>query len=693
MSTHLSQRALVGTVIGAAALSIAALLIMRKGQQMKKSKTRMLSSSEHLGLEDRDAPVQRKAVYVPIDKKVQEETSFSNFHECVATHLSLDLTVDFTREVLAGTLVISAKVKKNGTSELVLDTVDVSVSNIKISGPWGRPSQEATFFFGPRHKAFGSALRISIPEEYQVAGTQIEVEISYETASGGACSAAQWLPAEQTAGKAHPYLFTQCQSIHCRSLFPCQDAPAVKTTYDASITVPAPLVALMSAVSTGSESTGTRTVFTFRQDVPVSSYLIAIVVGNLESRDLGPRTRVWSEPSVVELAAYEFTETELFLKAAEDLCGDYVWGRYDLLMLPPSFPYGGMECPNLTLVTPTLCSGDRSLFNVIAHEIAHSWSGNLVTNATWADFWINEGMTVFIERRIIAKVYGDRTAALKQRAGWGSLARSVEHLGDCHEFTCLHIKMGDLDPDDCYSTVPYEKGNAFISYLEHVAGGEAAFEPFLKAYILRFQYGTVSFEDLRAFYLHYFTQQGLSQEKLDTIDWDEWIHKPGMPAYQPKLDTTLIDAVVKVAHEEWIAKGRVAGNYDTKWTSDQKIVLLETFLEALHSDTEFDTALIDRIDTRYGFSSTRNSEILFKWLLFCLRAGDSRKAPAVAKFLGEQGRMKYVRPLYRQLSEGDKVMQEAAIQAFRQYRGQYHAIASKMICRDLISAGLLESDV
>jgi len=529
---------------------------------------------------------------------------------------------------------------------------------------------------------------VVLPEDLRASGTELQVEIIYETAPGDECTAVQWLPPEQTAGKLHPYLFTQCQSTHCRSMVPCQDAPAVKVTYEANVTVPSPLVALMSAVGTGSETAGSHTTYSFIQKVPISAYLIALAAGNLESRDIGPRTRVWAEPSVVELAAYEFADTEMFVSTAEKLCGDYVWGRYDLLMLPPSFPYGGMENPCLTFVTPTLLAGDRSLSNVIAHEVAHSWTGNLVTNATWADFWLNEGFTVFIERRLIRKIFGEPTAALKQRAGWANLLRAVEHFGADHPFTRLHIPMENVDPDDCFSNVSYEKGCAFVSYLEDLVGGPDQFEPFLQAYLYRFQYGTVSHDQLRHFFEQYFADQGVSRDTLDEVDWDHWVHDPGMPDFEPKLDTRLIDAVQKCA-TEWIDYGKADSQLDQGWTSDQKLVLVETLLEAVvEHGVVFSLEVLDRIDQRYGFSATRNSEILFKWCLFMLRTGDTRKLDLVARFLSEQGRMKFVRPLYRQLLTSGEAARAVAQSTFALNRPQYHAIAQKMVARDLANAGL-----
>ena len=329
--------------------------------------------------------------------------------------------------------------------------------------------------------SLGSALVVELPEELAKTGTSVKITISYATSPEA--SGIQWLAAAQTAGKTHPYLFTQCQAIHARSVLPCQDTPAVKCQYAARITVPSALTALMSAASVsssepisavaaagedGGDGPSMRT-FSFEQKVPVQSYLIALVVGALESHDLSERCRVWSEPQQIEASAREFGEVEEMLQAAESLLGPYVWGRYDLLVLPPSFPYGGMENPMLTFVTPTLLAGDRSLTSVVIHEITHSWTGNLVTNAGWEHFWLNEGFTVFAERKIYGALKGE---AMRQAAcigGLDALRSSIDHFGADHKFTRLCPPMDSAtDPDDAFSSVPYEKGSNLLYYPEQL---------------------------------------------------------------------------------------------------------------------------------------------------------------------------------------------------------------------------------
>jgi leukotriene-A4 hydrolase len=355
-------------------------------------------------------------------------------------------------------LQVTAEVLVADTTHVVLDTKELTITGVHSNGV------ALEFTQGVANATFGAELSIALPSANRGVGALTLIRIDYSTSPSA--SAIQFLPKEQTAGKEHPYLFTQCQAIHARSFFPCQDTPGTKCPYDARITAPAPLVALMSAIATSSTAAATDgwTVFSFTQRVPMPAYLVALAVGNLEERSIGPRSSVWSEPQMVDAGAYEFADTEQFILAAESCVGPYVWERYDVLLLPPSFPYGGMENPCLTFVTPTLLAKDRSLANVVAHEIAHSWMGNLVGCRTWEHFWLNEGFTVFLERRIIqamatAKVgekSGRQVAHMHAVIGYEALRRSVDQLGADHDFTKLIPCLDGVDPDDAFSSVPYE---------------------------------------------------------------------------------------------------------------------------------------------------------------------------------------------------------------------------------------------
>ena len=352
-------------------------------------------------------------------------------------------------------------------------------------------------------------------------------------------------------------VFTQCQAIHARALLPCQDSPGVKAPYTASLTVPDGLVGLMSAIATsfpeGKVGDGKSRTFTFEQTVPMATYLIAIAAGNLEKRDVGPRTAVWSEPEMVEAGAYEFADTEKFVVVGEEIMTPYEWKRYDVLLLPPSFPYGGMENPCLTFVTPTLLAGDRSQANVIAHEVTHSWMGNLVSPETWDHFWLNEGWTRFVETKIMERMEGKPIAHLKVNEGLKALRDAVEEFGPEHEYTKLVPTLDGGDPDDAFSSIPYEKGMSFLWYLQKTVGGDEPMEEFLVAYIHFFRRQALTSERFKTFFLDYFSLR-LPKATLDEIDWDTWLYKPGMPPEVPEPNLEKLQAAKDLA-AKWIAGG------------------------------------------------------------------------------------------------------------------------------------------
>src|SRR5688572_7048818 len=377
-----------------------------------------------------------------------DSSSNANVKAFVTKHLVLDLTANFERRTLAGTVELQLNRLDPAATELVLDTRDLMIQNAEAalgSGAW----VATAFKLDAATPAFGSALRITMPPGADRA------RITY--ASSPDARGLQWLTAAQTAGRKHPFLFSQAQAIQARSFIPLQDLPGVRTTYDATLHVPKELVAVMAAEMTpGSAGSG---VFKFKMPQPIPSYLIALAVGDLTFKSMGSRTGVWAEPSTVEAAAREFADTEKMIVATESLYGPYRWGRYDLLVLPPSFPFGGMENPRLTFATPTVIAGDKSLVSLVAHELAHSWSGNLVTNATWRDFWLNEGFTSYCEQRIMEKVYGPDRSRLEKQLAMSDLEKEMGDLEDWQEV--LHVELGSRHPDDAFSGVPYQKGALF----------------------------------------------------------------------------------------------------------------------------------------------------------------------------------------------------------------------------------------
>lgn len=595
------------------------------------------------------------------------DSSLSNPDKVVVTHLNWRALVDFESCTLSATATYSYALSDPSATLLCLDT-----ANLRIDAVTGQDDEPLPYTLHPLSGKphLGRMLEISLHSASK------KVSIQYRTTRDS--SALQWLPPSQTAGKEFPYLFTQCQAIHARSLVPCQDRPGVKITYSASITVPAWATCVMSGLAEGTTGTDDTTkTYGWKQPVPISSYLIAMAVGDIVKIDLSDRCAIWSEPSIVESAAYEFAQTEEFLKDAEQLAGmDYVWGRYDLLCLPPSFPYGGMENPCLTFVTPTLLAGDRSLADVVAHEIAHSWTGNLVTNATWEHFWLNEGWTTWFQRKIMTRIHlDDLFLDFDATSGYKDLQDSVNLMPD--EYTSLIPILGDSDPDSCFSSVPYEKGFNLLYALERRVG-TPAFENFFQAYIAKFAYKTITSDGFRQFFETHFK----GNAAIADFDWNAWYHQPGMPPETPNFDGAHAQASEHLA-KLWIAvdqHGRMLPTTDvTTWSSRQITCFLDTLLV---EETPLQISTLHAMNKQYCFAESRNSEILFRYCQLAVAAEDESILPIVVRFITTQGRMKYVRPLYRSLyrsSMGKKL----AVKTFLANKEFYHPICAKMVAFDL----------
>ncbi|XP_076861056.1 leukotriene A-4 hydrolase [Brachyhypopomus gauderio] len=604
---------------------------------------------------------------------VSDPCSFSSFSKCLTKHLNLTYQVDFDSHVLKGKVALTVEVLEDKLSVLTLDTKDLKIFKVAANG------QTAKFALGAKHGYKGSPLEITLPFELS-RGQHVIVDIEYETSPQA--SALQWLSPAQTAGKKHPYLFSQCQATHCRTMVPCQDTPSVKHTYYAQVSVPRELVALMSAVQDGQEqdpNDSSRVIYRFRQPVPMPSYLIALVVGALESRVIGPRSRVWSEKEYVDKAAFEFSETEAMLRAAETLAGPYVWGQYDLLVLPPSFPYGGMENPCLTFATPTLLAGDQSLSNVIAHEISHSWTGNLVTNKTWEHFWLNEGHTVYLERMICRALDGEQFRQFKAMGGWKELHESVERFGANNVLTNLVPNLQDVDPDDSFSCVPYEKGFALLYYLEELMGGPEVFMGFVKSYIQLFAYSSVTTEEWKDCLFTYFKDK---VDILNKVDWNAWMYTPGMPPVKPQYDTTLADACIALSQKWLKAKDADLAGFseaDIKPLSSHQLI---EFLALLLAEDPLPLSHVKRMQEVYHFNSVTNSEIRYRWLRLCVQAHWEGAVPLALEMATKQGRMKFTRPLFRDVFNVAEFRDEA-VKTFKEHRATMHPVTAALVARDL----------
>ncbi len=583
--------------------------------------------------------------------------SFANPAEARVEHVDLRLSADFDAHTLTGTATLDlARVPDAG--ELVLDTRSLEIREVTT------PDGEALEWeLGESVSHMGRPLRIGLP-----AGVD-RVEVHYATSPEAA--AVQWLDPVQTSSGA-PFLFTQGQAILTRTWIPTQDSPGIRQTYTAEITVPAELTAVMSAemlTPEGEETEAGRT-FEFRLDNPIPPYLIALGIGDLEFREVGPRTGVWAEPEVVEAAAYEFGEMEEMLEAAEELYGPYRWGRYDVLVLPPSFPFGGMENPRLTFATPTILAGDRSLVSLIAHELAHSWSGNLVTNATWSDFWLNEGFTVYFENRIMEAVYGADYAAMLESLGRQGLRSEIEgQLGGYESSeTILHLDLVGRDPDEGMTAIAYDKGAAFLRTIESVVGRER-FDAFLRQYFDEHAFQPMTTER----FLAYLDEHLLAEnpEWREAIRPEEWAYEPGLPDNIAPVESEAFAAVE--GEVERFVEGASPETLPTEgWSTHEWL----HFLRSLPG--ELPEARLRALDEGFGLSEGRNSEVLFEWLRLAIANRYEPAFPALRDFLTRQGRRKFLQPLYEDLAETDWGRAMAA-EIYREARPTYHAISRNSI--------------
>lgn len=614
---------------------------------------------------------------------MSDPCSFSAPSECECTHINWFVNILFEKHTLDCRAELEFEVKKNNVEKLVLDTRDLTIS--QVTNDAGEVLKHS---LGDEHQAFGKPLNIELPKGLK-SGLKVLIKISYQTSS--TASAAQWLTPEQTAGKKYPYFFTQCQAIHARSLIPCQDTPSVKTPYQAEVTVPKDLVALMSAVGTGSSvhpQNPDLMVFTFTQKVVIPSYLIALVVGPLVSQQVGPRSKVWTEKEMLEISAWEFAEVESQLAVAEEITFPYVWGTYDLLILPPSFPYGGMENPCLTFVTPTLLVGEgggRPLTDVVAHEISHSWTGNLVTTKTWEHFWLNEGFTVFLERKILGRRKGEKMVDFAYIGGWKTLKDALKQFPDNSPKTQLVVDLKDTDPDDAFSSVPYEKGSCFLYYLEKILGGPEVFEPFLKKYLEKYQYQTVTTDDWKECLEEYFHDK---KDVLKQVDWKAWLYTPGMPPVDVInwYDTTLTVPCTTLS-DRWLKASE--GDLDSfsaddikDFTPPQVVEFLAQLVDKTTTGKPFALTHLKRMDEVYDLTPSKNSEIKFRWLRLCARSAYQDRYPEIVQFITIQGRMKFIRPLYKELYAREE-SKDLAIKTFEEHRDFYHPIAATQVAKDL----------
>jgi len=604
------------------------------------------------------------AALAPVDY-VRDIHSFARPEIARVRHVALDLTADFATKTLSGTAALDITAKP-GADEIVLDVRNLDIQDVRDAA--GAPLQYETGSVDP---ILGQPLTVRFPAF--APGEQRRIVIRYATRPDAA--ALQWLTPAQTAGGRQPYLFSQGQAVLTRTWVPTQDSPGIRQTWDARIVAPSDLKVVMSAeglTASGEPAGPGMTAWRFRMTNPVPPYLIAVAVGDVAFAAIDERTGVWSEPSMLAGARAELVSTAQMVDVAERLYGPYRWGRYDILVLPPSFPFGGMENPRLTFATPTIIAGDQSLVSLVAHELAHSWSGNLVTNATWADFWLNEGFTVYFENRIMEALYGQERALMLQSLGWGDLQATLADLPPAD--TRLKLDLTGRDPDDGLTDVAYEKGAAFLRTIERTVGRER-FDVWLKGYFERNAFRPMTtelfLEDIR-------TDLVSGDAALERqLMMDAWIYQSGMPSnWQPPVSNAFVP--VDAAARGFFADKRPASTIPwAGWSTQERQRFLAWRPEGRTGTADWltDAQLAD-LEATLNLRQEGNAELVFAWLQIAVQHRYQPAVPTLEHFLTTMGRRKFVLPLFTSLwAEGDWG-RPIATRIYAQTRPGYHPVTT-----------------
>jgi leukotriene-A4 hydrolase len=583
--------------------------------------------------------------------------SYADLTQGRIAHVDFDIQVDFTHRVL--TIEAMYHFDQPIRDSLFLDTRSLTIERITTGG------RDLAWDLDRQDPILGERLHIR-----KLDGAT-ELTIKLHTTPGS--TALQWLTPKQTAGGEHPFLYSQCQSIHARSIFPCQDTPSVRFTYRARMQVPSPLIGVMAAASLGTEQQNANMLHSFEMNQPIPSYLFALAAGDLAFKKLGPRTGIYAEPVTIDAAAWEFAENEQKLTLGEGLFGPYLWERYDAIIMPPSFPYGGMENPRLTFMSTIFIMGDRSWTSIISHELAHSWTGNLVTNATWDHFWLNEGWTVYAEMRITEALEGREAAALETVNDAKILQEEMEHFGMQSPITCLRTSLEGIDPDEVFSRIPYYKGFLFIRQLEHAVGRER-FDAFTKKYIQTFQFQSLTSEGFVEF-----LEQELPQA-LEHVDIQAWIYEPGLPEGALDLDSSL-HAEALAACDQYLQGEKLSKQQIAKWRSGQVYAFLLALPERIPTE---DCAFLDDL---FEFEARWNCSLRTMFLALCLRSGYREIMPRVEHFVETFGRGTYLTKIFRNLI-AEHWTRPRVRPLFERVRERHHPVVIANLEKMLIKANL-----
>lgn len=590
------------------------------------------------------------------DDVALDSHSFANIKDVQTTHLNLDLTVDFTRKQITGTAEHHLNWHNPNARRFIVDTRALVIEKVQA---WTSANTwvDVPYILGIADPIKGQPLTIQLVE--QVA----KVRIHYHSTE--ASTGLQWLGIAQTTEKKQPFLFSQSQAIHARSWIPLQDSPAIRITYQARVKTPPELLAVMSADNSKNQVRDGDYEFAMPQKVP--AYLIAIAVGDLHFKPMSAQTGIYAEKAWLDKAVYEFADTQKMMDVASKLYGDYHWGRYDLLILPSSFPFGGMENPRLSFITPTVITGDRSLVSLIAHELAHSWSGNLITNSNWNELWINEGFTNFVENRLMREVYGAARSDMEANLSYHELLQDMADLAP--EDTALKVNLAGRDPDDAFSQVPYVKGQLFLTWLESKFGAKR-FDQFMAAYFKQHQFQSMDTEKFLQF-----LQAELLNKYPNTVTLAEvqrWIFLPGLPK---DVVVSTSDAFTKVEQqlELWLSQETPLRQLNTKqWSVHEWL----HFINKLPRDLSLEQ--LTALDEVYRFSASKNAEIFVAWARLTIPLNYPPIFTPLRNFLTTVGRSKFVVPLYRELKANPEKT-GLATTIYREAKQGYHPLTQSQV--------------
>ncbi|GAB3779601.1 M1 family metallopeptidase [Dyella agri] len=598
------------------------------------------------------------ALVLPLAAHANDPHSYAQPDQVVVTHLDLDLKIDFPHKQLDGVATLKLDWKNPKAVSLVLDTRDLKIASIDALDADGK-TQTLKYALASSDKELGSKLTIETPKH------PAQVRIAYVTSPDA--SGLQWLLPAQTADKKLPFMFSQSESIHARSWVPLQDSPAIRFTYDAHVTAPKDVRVVMSALNDAKHPLDGD--FKFDQPHAIPSYLLAIAAGDIAVKETGPRSAVYAERSVVDKAASEFADTEKMIETAESLYGPYRWGRYDLLVLPPSFPFGGMENPNMTFATPTIIVGDKSLVSVISHELAHSWSGNLVTNAAWRDGWLNEGFTTYVQGRITEALYGKRLADEEALLSARALQKSIAHMPANSQK--LAPEPRGVGADDALSDVAYDKGSWFLRTLEQKFGREH-FDAYLKSYFDHFAWHSITTEQMLAY-----LKPNLIEKYPGKMSWDEvraWVYGAGIPKDAPLPDSPRFDMIDK-ERGAFLAGSLPAAKLDAKdWNTQEWMYFLDRLPDAPKLEQ------MQQLDAAWHLTGTHNAEIGMRWYVHAIAAGDKAVWPAAAEHMTRIGRLYLTMPVYGAFAKTPDGLAYAE-QVYAKAKDGYHPMTQQAVER------------